>query len=134
MQDGGSKTVPALEEKKAELVQKVNALVNASFIGVDELKDVVKTYFDVCAIIEAKADGQNPTVLNIIGQVLPGVLPALVGMDQIPAEVSDLQDDEILAELVALGDGYKLGDSAPKYKQVLKMLLFAVQTFFLFKV
>lgn len=121
-----------IQAKGLELSTKVNAVMRGSIIGVDELTDVVKTYFDVCTLVEQKLEGQPITLLNVIGQVFPGLLPSILGGELIPAEAQDLQDEEI-AELVAIGDGYQLGDNAPKYKQVLKMLLFAVQTIFVFK-
>lgn len=118
--------------KGIELVEKVNAVLKGSIIGVDELTDVVKTFFDLCELVERKIQGQPITLLGIIGDILPGLLPAILGGELIPAEASDLQDDEITF-LVNLGDAAALGDNAPKYKQVLKMLLFAIQTIFVFK-
>lgn len=118
--------------KGVELIQKVNAVVKGSVIGVDELKDVVNTFFDLCELIEKKISGQPITLLGIIGEVIPGLLPTFLGGELIPAEASDLQDDEVL-QLVSLGDAANLGENAPKYKQVLKMLLFAIQTIFVFK-
>lgn len=118
--------------KGLELVEKVNALVAGSVIGVEQLKDVVVTFFDLCELIEKKIQGQPITVIGVISDVLPGLLPAILGAETIPAEASDLQDDEI-SELVAIGDNAQLGDNAPKYKQVLKLLLIAIQTIFIFK-
>lgn len=118
--------------KGLELIEKVNALVAGSVIGVEQLKDVVVTFFDLCELIEKKIQGQPITVIGVISDVLPGLLPAILGAETIPAEASDLQDDEI-AELVAIGDNAQLGDNAPKYKQVLKLLLIAIQTIFIFK-
>lgn len=118
--------------KGMELVTKVNAVVAGSIIGVEQLKDVVVTFFDLCELIEKKIQGQPITLLGVIGEIIPGLLPAILGAETIPAEASDLQDDEI-ATLVAVGDAAQLGDNAPKYKQALKMLLFAIQTVFVFK-
>lgn len=118
--------------KGLELVEKVNALVAGSVIGVEQLKDVVVTFFDLCELIEKKIQGQPITIIGVISDVLPGLLPAILGAETIPAEASDLQDEEI-TELVAIGDNAQLGDNAPKYKQVLKLLLIAIQTIFIFK-
>ena len=118
--------------KGLELVTKVNAVVKSGFIGVDELTDVAKTYFDLCELIEKKIQGEPITVIGVISDVLPGLLPAILGGELIPAEASDLQDEEI-ALLVAAGNNAELGNNAPKYKQVLKMLLFGIQTVFIFK-
>ena len=127
------KTIEELAQAKGlELVKKVNAVVNGSVIGVEELTDVVHTYFDVCELIEKKNEGQPITLLGVVGEIGPGLLPAIMGGEMIPAEAKDLQDGEIDL-LVSFGESHQLGENAPKYKQVLKMLLFAVQTIFVFK-
>lgn len=118
--------------KGMELISKVNTVLAGSIIGVDELSDVVATFFDLCELIEKKIEGQPITLLGVIGEVVPGLLPAILGAEVIPAEASDLQDEEITF-LVSKGDTAQLGDNAPKYKQVLKMLLYAIQTVFVFK-
>lgn len=118
--------------KGMELLAKVNQVVAGSIFGVDELSDVVNTFYDLCELLERKFQGQKLTVMMIITEIAPGLLPAFLGGELIPAEASDLQDEEITT-LVSLGASHQLGENAVKYQQVLKMLLYATQTIFVFK-
>lgn len=118
--------------KGLEFSAKVNALAGSNVIGVEELSDVANSFFDVCEVIEMKLEGKPVTIGTIISEVAPGILPSVLGGELIGAEASDLQDEEITT-LVNLGDQHPLGDNAPKYKQALKVILYAVQSIFIFK-
>lgn len=125
------KMLAEVQAKSADIIKAVNALPKGSILGVDELTDVVNLVFDGCEIIEKSSSGEAQNFLTIFSALGPAMIPAFMGIQQVGAEAQDLQDEEILT-LVDLGDGHQLGVNALKYKQVVKALLFAVQTYFTF--
>lgn len=123
-----------LEAKKVQLLEKVNSLKKANYIGTDEIDDVVDLYYEVCEEIEeGKTDGEKPSVFEILGDLGAPLVSAIVGSDQVSAEASDLSDDEILKS-TARSKKFKLGENAVRYEQGIKVFLFGIQTVFVFKV
>ena len=120
-----------VKAKGLDLMKKVNAVAAGSTIGVEELSDVANTFYDVCEVIEDGNEGQPITLMLVISVVAPGLLPAFLGVEQVPAEAMDLQDEEITF-LVNLGDQHTLGENAEKYKAALKLVLVALQTYSVF--
>lgn len=115
-----------------EIVKKVNIAIKSSYIGVDELKDIVYLFYDLCELNEKRIGGQSLSIIELLGKILPGILPAIIGIDKVPIEASDLQDDEIKL-LVDLANNYELGDNAYKYQQIIKIILVGIQSVYVFK-
>ena len=69
--------------------------------------------------------------VNLAIDIIPQLISSIKEYQTAVNEVSNLSDSEILA-LVSIGDSYDLGDNAAKIKQVFKVSLFAVQTYFVF--
>lgn len=122
-----------LKAKKMQLLEKVNSVKNADYIGTNEMDDVVDLYYEVCEEIEkSKEVGEKPSALELLSQLGSPLVSAVSGGDEVIAEASDLSDEEIL-ESVARSKNFKLGDNAVMYEQGIKILLFTVQSFFVFK-
>lgn len=121
------------KERGMELIKKVNQVAKAGLSGVEELRDIVNSFYDVCEVIEMKAEGKPITIGTIISEVVPGLLPSFMGIDQVVVEASDLQDSEIHDLVDSEAPNHELGDNALKYQQALKLLLFAIQSYFVFR-
>lgn len=122
-----------LEAKKTELLKKVNAVKKANYIGTNEIDDIVDLVFEVCEEIEKTTEtGEKPTVFSLLAELYRPLVSAVIGSDEIVAESSDLTDEEIIKS-VSRSKNFKLGDNAVVYGQVVKILLVAVQSFFVFK-
>lgn len=130
---GNSELLALAKERGMELIKKVNQVAKAGLSGVEELRDIVNSFYDVCEVIEMRAEGKPITIGTIISEVAPGLLPSFLGVDQVIVEASDLQDSEILDLVNTEAPKHDLGDNAFKYQQALKLLLFGVQSFFVFR-
>ncbi|HYX06833.1 MAG TPA: hypothetical protein VE912_08890 [Bacteroidales bacterium] len=121
-----------MENKKVELIQKVNAVANGNVFGTKEIDEVVDLAYEVCEEIEATKEGEPLSVIDLLGELGMPLVKAVSGVKGVSAEAADLKDEEVLAS-VNRGDNFQLGDNALKYKQAVKLLLFGVQSVFVFK-
>jgi hypothetical protein len=121
-----------MEPKKVELIQKVNAVANGNVFGTKELDEIVDLAYEVCEEIEARNEGQSVSVVDLLGELGMPLVKAVSGVQGVAAEAKDLNDEEVLAS-VNRGDNFQLGENALKYKQAVKLLLFGVQSVFVFK-
>ncbi len=121
-----------MTEKHLKLMTKVNSVLNADFIGVEELNDVVDLYGEVAEEIEKEnVTGKAPGMIGAAGALFQPLLSAYNGYKQIPAEASHLSNEEI-DSLENRLDKFKLGENAVRYRQSLRCVLVMVQTYFVF--
>jgi hypothetical protein len=106
-----------------EVMKTLNAkLEKGSFMNTDELEDIIALIYDGW---EELHDGfQLPDLFSLAGTIGK----AYAGNKVAFAQALDLQDDEIAA-LVDLSDGYELGDQARNARQVVKCILVVTQTY-----
>lgn len=94
--------------------------------NISQLKEVVVLLIQgVNAQQEAMADGSlSYTDAGLIFKVLPSVAPAIEGIDQVPAELADLQSDEVDELCALVASDLQLGDALAK-KKVLAVIKWA---------
>lgn len=124
--------IETIPPKDFALLKEVNSKLKGSIFGTEDLEDFVRLFFVSWTTIRRVAGAQGFSLAIQIAEalILP-VLQAIGGVGASAAQIMDLQDEEI-AELVALGDGYELGADAVKAKQTIKLILTAVQTYSVF--
>jgi len=102
--------------------------------GTEELSDIVELYYASCeTYIKVMADGVIKTDdLLILNKPLFALFSAVTGISTALVEIMDLTDAEIL-DLVALDSNYNLGEQKEVFKQILKNILFTIQTYSVFR-
>lgn len=107
----------------------VASALQASLFGIDSLENFVEIYYKAW---KTGANFEGFNVLTVITTFSLPFLSAITSVKNIPAEILDLQDDEI-ATLVNISSEYELGDQEVKARQVLKLILTGFQTYSAFK-
>lgn len=116
------------------VLNSVNIPKEVGIYGIEEAEDVVRAYYSAAEAYEkSMADGllSASDLVNAGGFVM-NLFSAFDGYKQAEAEFMELDDSEI-ATLVNLSDEFELGAKAEKYRQILKTILTAVQTYSVFK-
>lgn len=157
--DNMSEKMKSIEFAGTELMKKINAFSSAgTVIGIDQVGIVVDDLYGICELTENYFEHKPVTLSQILGVILPIAAPVVFAI--VPAgtvatllktvlaafgvsgqsidfaivknQALDLTDGE-LASLVSKGDSHQLGENAPKYKQVVKLLLTIIQTYSVFE-
>ncbi len=102
-------------------------------LGTEELEDFIDLlYSGMEAYEKAREDGMiSISDIVLLGSFSVNLFAAVNGASAALSEAMDLTDEEIL-DLVDKSDSFELGNNCPKYRQLVKELLFKFQTFSLF--
>ncbi len=113
---------------------KVNAPDETNLYGTEEIEDFVDLIYSAMeayekAMRDAKL-GLNDLIL--LGNVFVNLAASVNGANIALAQALDLSDGEI-TELVNQSAKFELGESTPRYRQIVKELLYKFQTYNVFR-